>query len=401
MKILVSAYACEPGRGSEAGAGWNWATAAAERHDVWVVTRANNRSVIEAELALHPRPRLHFAYVDLPRSVRRWKRGSRRVRTYYLGWQVAALRAARRLHGVVGFDVVHHLTFANMWLPALSCFVGPPFVLGPVGGGTAVPLALYPELGIRGATHEATRRAGRCLCLLNPLVRSSWGRANVILAQNRETAGHLAGRTKAVIVVQPHASVDARRLAAALAERPLRRGAERTVVYAGRLEAFKGGSLAIRAVALLPGWRLEIVGSGPDEQRLRRLAGQLGIADRVSFLGWRSQEDLWRHLAGASALVLPSLRDEAPLVVVEALASGVPVVAVDQGGTRVIAERSNAQVRLVPGGTRRVLVRGIADALRDLAEPRAQADGGHAVQGENAIAEILDAAYRDAVSVRA
>ena len=50
MKILVSAYACEPGKGSEPGAGWLWARAAARRHEVWVLTRANNREAIEAAL---------------------------------------------------------------------------------------------------------------------------------------------------------------------------------------------------------------------------------------------------------------------------------------------------------------------------------------------------------------
>ena len=53
MRLLLSAYACEPGRGSEPGVGWNWAIAlAALGHDVWVLTRANNRDRIEQALAV-------------------------------------------------------------------------------------------------------------------------------------------------------------------------------------------------------------------------------------------------------------------------------------------------------------------------------------------------------------
>ena len=50
MKILLSAYACEPNKGSEPGVGWHWALELGYLgHDVWVLTRANNRPAIEAE----------------------------------------------------------------------------------------------------------------------------------------------------------------------------------------------------------------------------------------------------------------------------------------------------------------------------------------------------------------
>ena len=47
MKLLISAYACEPGLGSEPGAGWNCVRQAARFHEVWVLTRENNREPIE------------------------------------------------------------------------------------------------------------------------------------------------------------------------------------------------------------------------------------------------------------------------------------------------------------------------------------------------------------------
>ena len=52
MKILMSAYACEPNKGSEPGIGWQWAMETARLgHEVWVLTRANNRSAIEEKMA--------------------------------------------------------------------------------------------------------------------------------------------------------------------------------------------------------------------------------------------------------------------------------------------------------------------------------------------------------------
>ena len=66
LKVLMSAYACEPGRGSEPGVGWVVASEMARYHDVWVITRPNHRPFIEAELARNPQPDLHFVYWDLP-----------------------------------------------------------------------------------------------------------------------------------------------------------------------------------------------------------------------------------------------------------------------------------------------------------------------------------------------
>jgi allantoicase len=84
MKVLISAYACEPGKGSEPGAGWEWSRAAALEHEVWVLTRTKNALAIERALANEPHLRLHPVYIDLPAWARFWKRGQRGVHLYYL-----------------------------------------------------------------------------------------------------------------------------------------------------------------------------------------------------------------------------------------------------------------------------------------------------------------------------
>src|ERR1700737_2271302 len=118
LRILVSAYACQPGKGSEQGVGWNWVRQIATTHEVWVITRAKNCTPVERELARHPMPNAHFAYFDLPRWARFWKKGSRGMHLYYYLWQFAAYLFARRLHREIGFDVVHHVTFVNYWMPS-------------------------------------------------------------------------------------------------------------------------------------------------------------------------------------------------------------------------------------------------------------------------------------------
>jgi glycosyltransferase involved in cell wall biosynthesis len=102
----------------------------------------------------------------------------------------------------------------------------------------------------------------------------------------------------------------------------------------GRLIAHKRFDTAIEAFAILnaedPTLRLEIVGEGPEEENLRKLVADLGLGHAVTFHGTLpEQEDLWRMLASAKALVAPSEREGYGLAVAEALTLGTPAVVSD------------------------------------------------------------------------
>jgi glycosyltransferase involved in cell wall biosynthesis len=104
-------------------------------------------------------------------------------------------------------------------------------------------------------------------------------------------------------------------------------------IAVGRLTPVKDYPTLLRAFAQLPATtHLKIAGSGPEEGRLRSLAHQLSIADRVHFTGFKS--DVQPCLANADAFVLSSLWEGLPVSALEAAASGLPVVATDGAGTR-------------------------------------------------------------------
>ena len=115
MKILMSAYSCEPGRGSEPGVGWNIVRAVAQHHEVWVLTRPDESGdIIKAELDRHPVPNLHFVYFTLPIWGGGWRWGeSGAMQIHYYLWQIQAYFVARQLHQKIGFDAVHHVTFVK------------------------------------------------------------------------------------------------------------------------------------------------------------------------------------------------------------------------------------------------------------------------------------------------
>ena len=103
-------------------------------------------------------------------------------------------------------------------------------------------------------------------------------------------------------------------------------------LVAGRLSPEKGVDVAIRSLGLLPGGRLEIAGTGLEEERLRRLADRVAPG-RVRFHGLLPKAEMHRLMLDASVVVMPSRwYENQPMVALEALARGVPVVGSRLGG---------------------------------------------------------------------
>ena len=135
MKLLLSAYACAPNRGSDYAVGWNWATEAhGLGHEVWVLASSVHRSDIQAACRLDPAlngiqwvfPTIGFGSLE-PGVEPKWER------TYNLLWQQAAVRHARDLHRQVNFDAVHHATWAGVRAPTFLGTLGPPLIVGTIG----------------------------------------------------------------------------------------------------------------------------------------------------------------------------------------------------------------------------------------------------------------------------
>ncbi|RTH03135.1 glycosyl transferase family 1 [Thermus scotoductus] len=370
LKVLLSAYACEPGKGSEPGVGWNLARHLAEHHEVWVLTRANSRPAIEAELARNPIPGLHFVYHDLPPWARFWKRGQRGVQLYYYLWQLTAIPLVRRLHQDVGFDVVQHVTFVKYWAPSALAFLkGVPFVWGPVGGGESAPLAFWPTLGFKGLVYEAARTLARFLGEFDPLVRLTAQRAAVALATTPETAKRLARLGAARIEVMSQVALSEEEIDA-LGELPPPESGPIRFLSVGRLLAWKGFHLGIVAFARsgLEGAEYWIVGDGPERRRLEALARRLGVAGRVRFWGTLPRQEVLRLLARVHALVHPSLHDSGGWVCLEAMAAGRPVICLNLGGPGIqVTEGTGFKVD--PERPDRA-IDGLTRAMRALADPK-------------------------------
>src|SRR5262245_35246616 len=159
LKVLISAYACEPGKGSEPEVGWQWALQMARFHDVTVLTRANNRPLIEQALSKLPVSESvpTFVYLNLSPFLLGLNRRFKAVNLYYVRWQRAARRFVSELHARHAFDLMHHATFAAFRYPTAIRGHGAPVVWGPVGGVESIPLNLLPFSHAASLLREGTR----------------------------------------------------------------------------------------------------------------------------------------------------------------------------------------------------------------------------------------------------
>jgi glycosyltransferase involved in cell wall biosynthesis len=268
----------------------------------------------------------------------------------------AILPLARQLHAEQPFDIVD----AQFFYPD-----------GPAAAKVAQALGLPLAIKARGSDIHLWGEKS----LARRQMLAAAQQASVLLAVSRALARDMATMGMPEERIRVHyTGLDRTRF------RPLDRAAARQLVSAlpgvqvwsegrlllcvGALLAIKGQALAIRALPLLPeDIRLVIAGTGTDEPALRRLVDQLGLANRVQFLGAVDHDVLPHLLCAADAMVLPSEREGLANAWIEALACGTPVVIPDVGGAREVVRSPNAG-RIV-ARTSEDIARAILDLLGD------------------------------------
>lgn len=353
MKVLLLAYACEPGRGSEPGVGWHWAHNLAPHAEIHVLTRANNKEVISEAMSLSA-AKIIFHYHDLGSYTSSIKRLIG-VQAYHQLWHLSALRIIARLQKAHDFDLIHHLTFGVVWGVSPAWIVARRFVWGPFGGGDTSPAVITRTWPLRPRLSEAVRRyLVRLAFRLNPLAWLSFSRANLLLARTQSTYDAIPVRFlhKAKVLLETGAPVvpqapDEARIIAKSEEI----SRELKLLTIGRLIPYKNTELTLHALALLckRGCRpkLNIIGGGPELAKLSALSISLDIAEQVTFRGQLTRDEVFEELSQAHLLIHPAVRDGGTWSIFEALAMGLPVICVDNAGPGAIVA-GDSGVKLAP-----------------------------------------------------
>ena len=365
LKVLLIGHACGPGLGSEPGGTWNWAWHLSKLHQVWLLTYPEHRREVEEFLSANPNPNLHFLWVKLRTRFDPWKpeRGERGIRLHYLLWLREAYRQAELLNRQIGFDVAHHVSWGTIGAPPPLWKLRVRSVWGPVGGGQRAPVRFRSFFGPSWRTEMLRSMHVRSLEFF-PKLRRALRSTQVVLATNYETRALLerAGAADVRPFLDCGLPVDFVPLA------PVFKGLEGEflLLWAGRLEPRKGLPLALQALARVPGLpvKLLVAGDGVLRKDWQELSRSLGIEHRVTFLGAVPYAQMSSLFQRCHAFAFTSLRDSFGSVVLEAMAHGLPILALNHQGVATFVP--DAAAIKVPVSTPSETVASLAEGIRRL-----------------------------------
>jgi glycosyltransferase involved in cell wall biosynthesis len=239
-------------------------------------------------------------------------------------WIAEALAAGRR------FDVGHQVTpIALRYASPLARF-DIPYVVGPLAGSLETPAGLREECG-SAPLWTRLRGLDRLRIALDPFLRRSWRRALAVLGVAPYVHALLGS-----VGVQRFETMSELGIEALAPERP-RPGVpgRLRLVHVGRAVRTKGLRDAVRALARVPAdvdVELDVAGFGEELEPCRRLATELGVADRIRFHGRLPRTEVETLYEQADAFLFPSFREPSGSVIFEAMRQGLPVITVDRGG---------------------------------------------------------------------
>lgn len=339
LRVLACAFACHPpGKvgfsGGEDILGWSLVKQVARFHDVWALTDARNRTSIEEILEEESIPSLHFIYIGLPSWLHTFLRFQGSHQLYAYLWQIKAYFVARRLNNSLTFDLFHHITYANDWMASfIGALLPIPYIRGPGGGAQRTPKGFEQEYSMAGRLWENFRHVGQWLLRHDPVFVKGQNQARYLLLCNKESVSNLPDKWARKVHFFPVSGISTEDMAVVS---PSKADDKFNILMAGSLIQVKGFSLAIKAFKQFddrcPGTTLSLIGSGPEEPRLRSLVNRLDLQSKIQFTQSLPRNELLARMAAADIFLFPSLRDGGGGVIVEAMSLGKPVVCLNTGG---------------------------------------------------------------------
>ena len=348
---MVSAYACEPGYGTEIGVGWHWILEMSKHFEVWVLTRQSNKDNIEDWIFENHFDRdIHFVYYDLPEKLRFWKKGLRGVRTYYCLWQRLTNKIIKKTMIENDIKVYHLLTYGNSLWPASRYGMKQTFIWGPTGGVDTIPKDYSKHYPAKARFVEFVRRSiVRCL-KINIGFKKRCKNADLILCKSYGMYNNIPKVYQDKACLFTDVAVELKNSSQS------NNGDVTKYLAVGRLDAWRVFDVLIEAFAKAvrenEKIRLEIVGDGKDRKRLEKLIEDNDMETHIRMCGQLSMKEYETKVAESDVIVNPSLKEGAVTVAFDSLAMEKPLIGIDTGGyTRYFDESRSKIIKLARRNT--------------------------------------------------
>lgn len=368
--VLISAYACCPGRGSEPGYGWNYLLQyAGTFQKVILVTSRQDHVAVSDKLR-------EMGITNVTMKVATLRFGLDRlhyipvggIHIHYLLWLQQAFSVINSLTEEI--DFAHHVTFGSLQFGSPLYRLKCPFVFGPVGGGQRTNRIFYPMMSRKARLFETIRNGVSYLFYrFNPFFKGTIRHASLIYCVNVETRDEarrfLPQTEHHRIRMMLDTSLDDRFLADPVIRE--KTGTRFSALWVGRLLPRKGVEILLNTAKLLKDENFELimVGDGPLKEKTLAFIRDHQLEDTIKFLGWVDQRNIRQYYRSADIMLFLSYRDSSGTQIMEAFSQGVPVVSFDQfGASLMINEEVGVKVRL--GEDLDALQERTADSIREL-----------------------------------
>ncbi|WP_114940405.1 glycosyltransferase family 4 protein [Mucilaginibacter endophyticus] len=372
-KILISAYAISPSKGSEYGAAWNTVMNLSTRHKLWVIygmsdDHMGDTQTMRAYLSENKITNVNFIEVQpgfFAKTINLLNKaglGWFFYFAYYL-WQKEAYKAAQKLLETVDIDVVHQLGPIGYREPGLLYKLGKPTVWGPIGGMMVIDKRLMRnkplttrvkfslkniinrvQLGYSARIKEAFKQADVLISATKTgqqTIMSRFGRDSYYLSEQGIIGSILLNETKFT-------------------------GDFVQLVWSGTHIERKNLQLCLDALAIVKNnnWRLHVLGTGPLTGKLKQYATKLNLQDKITWHGHLSRNEAMTIMAASHLHIITSIAEDNPAVVFEAMSCGVPSLTIDHHGMGdVICNKCGIKV---PVDEYPIMVKNIAECLDGL-----------------------------------
>ncbi|GAB3719446.1 glycosyltransferase family 4 protein [Spirosoma lituiforme] len=344
-KILLSAYAISPYKGSEYGAAWNTILNLSKNYKLWVLYGISDEHMgdtysLKNYLKDNTIPNIEFIEIKATTSALLINKFNKIglswlfYLAYYL-WQKTAYKVAKRIVFENDIEIIHQLGPIGFREPGFLWKLNKPFVWGPIGGTVKIDNQLLKGKSIKSNLLFRSKNIINWYQLTySSRVRQAINRANVLIAATSDDQRNINKYYSAfsyLLSEQGPMPVD-----------ELSNDRFSTlddcfeIVWCGTLIERKNLQLLLRALSFVERkkWKLHVVGEGPLASSLKELAVSLKINAQIEWYGFVERKEALRIMANAHLHVICSITEGNPSVMFEALSYGVPTLTLNHSGMR-------------------------------------------------------------------
>lgn len=348
LRVLINAYACSPGMGSEPGMAWNWVKNLAKFCELYIITEGEFREKIEAVVpTLEQGGNMHFYYNPVSDEIRKmcWNQGDWRFYKYYRQWQWKTYLMAKDICEKERIDVLHQLNMIGFREPGylwkLSKENGVPFVWGPIGGLKQFPTAYLKGAGLKMQLFMRLKNFLNIWQLKHEKRVDEALRTAKLLISSIPDSYRALKKYKGLesMVIPETGCFLSDGISTARFDYE-----EFHIMWVGKFDFRKQLPLALQAVALAknPKLKLDVYGSGSVGQveMTKRMGEELGISQQVIWYGNQKNDVVMEAMRKAQLLFFTSVNEDTSTVVLEAVSNRLPVVCFDACGMSAVIDAS-------------------------------------------------------------